>query len=101
MSSILSPSHSRHPPCRLSVQRILERLDMPAVEQHADGPVQQDRSENVHAAAGQLHCAMCLRPAPDYHTLAQHMKDKHGHESQARGPMSVTMSDLLQASRYG
>lgn len=74
---------------------------MPAVEKHADGPVQQDRSEKVHAVAGQLHCAMCLRPAPDYHTLAQHMKDKHGHESQARGPMSVTLSDLLQASRYG
>lgn len=63
--------------------------------------LQQDRFDTIHAAAGQLHCAMCSRPAPDYHTLAQHMKDKHGHDSHARDPMSVTLSDLLQASRYG
>ena len=43
---------------------------------------------------------MCSRPAPDYHTLAQHMKDKHGHEAPSRaGAMDVTLDDLLQASR--
>ena len=47
-----------------------------------------------------VHCPMCSRPAPDYHTLAQHMKDKHGHETPSRaGAMDVTLDDLLQASR--
>ena len=50
--------------------------------------------------AGMVHCPLCARPAPDYHTLAQHMKDKHGHEPPSRGgAMDVTLDDLLQASR--
>lgn len=33
--------------------------------------------------------------------LAQHMKDKHGHEPPSRaGAVSVTLNDLLQASRH-
>ena len=51
------------------------------------------------ASPGQLHCPTCSRPAVDYHTLAQHMKDKHGHEPPARGPVTVSLSDLLEATR--
>ena len=51
------------------------------------------------ACSGQLHCPMCQRPAVDYHTLAQHMKDKHDFEPPARGPVTVSLSDLLQATR--
>ncbi len=52
-----------------------------------------------HACSGQLHCALCERPAVDYHTLAQHMKDKHSYEAPERGPVTVSLSDLLQATR--
>ena len=51
------------------------------------------------ARSGQLHCPMCQRPAVDYHTLAQHMKDKHDFEPPARGPVTVSLSDLLHATR--
>lgn len=50
--------------------------------------------------AGLLPCPVCARLAVDYHTLAQHMKDKHAHELPKRGTMSVSLSDLLEASRY-
>ena len=52
------------------------------------------------ASTGQLLCPTCSRPAVDYHTLAQHMKDKHGDEPPARGPVTVSLSDLLTATRY-
>ena len=61
-------------------------------------PVQREKT--CLACTGQLLCPTCSRPAADYHTLAQHMKDKHGHEAPARGPMTVSLSDLLEATRY-
>ncbi len=52
------------------------------------------------ACTGLLPCPACSRLAVDYHTLAQHMKDKHAHEPSKRSAMSVSLSDLLEASRY-